>query len=698
MAAHFDGAKSTADDPGPQTEQPNGNEHAWERMMALFQTAPPLKTRNSNHVEAGPSGTQNSPRLSQEEEEASLRAARARFERLIVQNDRQEEVASERSKIPYVAEGQKPLQEAISANARKPTDDTLKSLSRSTTGVIEKRPSFQTALAVIGSNGTRKRPDSTCAVQSESPPKKRRDSGGYTAIQGEERPQKVRFGTTEVLKPNKPSYSNTFRGISSTAIASPNDLDYETKLGILQDMRLASAATSATVLFESNGNLGRAVERLGGQMNTGHCSSNNGAQSPRAPPPRSSIRIQSPRASPSRSSIRIQSSEAVPAQLKSGPEIDEKVATLRDMGFSNPTFILVRALHLCNGSVEAAVEALLAGGPRSPPPQGVEDIDLALLQRDEKSPPQAYKGKGKGKAPVPEEPQQPPTELSHTMIADPVAHYQQRLRELSAEVFGVPNQDSWRPITPANFRSAVAGQRRGPETPSLLATTGGTNLLALEELRRQWEPQAEIARQSNTAAGWNVLTPEDMRRQYERETEIAGQSTTTSRSNIPPPKEIRKHYEQEAEIARQSRASGVNQLIPGLGQHDYASANTNAATLDHHARRLQAAARPGSVRDVEALRVQREWLERAKQNQRKMDKETKEKERRERGASVQARHSGFRGCAGLDGGEDEDIFAMELDDVNGPPILATKQVGDEGTDEDAEGEVDDTGDVVMGEQ
>ncbi|KAH7402026.1 hypothetical protein DE146DRAFT_780341 [Phaeosphaeria sp. MPI-PUGE-AT-0046c] len=621
VAAHYDGTVPTADVIGPHTDQQQGNDNADEWIRGWFQARSPPLSHESDQVETGPSGIKNLPKFSKQEEEANLGAARTRFKWLIAQNDRHEVTARQRPDISDATGRQDVLQETILANARRMTGDTLRSLPRPLTGAVGKRPSFQTALDVIGSNSTRKRADITGATEGESPPKKRRDSTGYTAIQGGGKPYKVRFGTVETLLVDTPRSENTPRGAPSTTITSQDDLDYETKLEILQDMRLASDATVATVLFECAGNLERAVAKLGGQMSTALC--------------KSSLRTPSSQAARPRSSIRMQSPEVVPAQPDSGREIDRKATMLRDMGFRNPTFVLVRALNSCSGSVEGAVEMLLTGGPRSPPnlpQQGAENIDPSIVQR-ERTPPSTYKGKGKGKAVIRDEPEQYSTQMHQAPSSDPSSDFHKRLQEQYPSLANQYPCSTRRPISPANFGRTQQGQGT---VPSRLASTSG-------------------------------LDPFAMTRQLLAADMAGGKARKW---------ESRRNEERQAE----SRGEGTNK------PNNDSSGNT---MFDYHTQRLQATSAPGSVRNEEALRVQREFVERVKQ------KKKKEQESRE-GGGEQAKEVEVGGRDGrVEKGEG---VVMKVDGGDLSPTSTSKQVCEEATDEDADGEMDDIGDVDMGEE
>lgn len=450
LTAHYNAISSTTNARQSKTTQQQGNNNVVMSVTGVLRKSPsPSPPRPPT---PGPSGTQNLPELSQEEEEAELAAARARFWSLIAQNDRQE---SHRQ---------------VSPNADS----------------VGRRPSSQTSLDVIGSKVTRKRIDSAGVTDGASPPKKRRED-----IQDDEKPYKVRFGPVEVLRQSKPGGARTSRNAPATP-TTMDELDYPTKLKLLQDMGLASTATCATIMFECNGNLECAVQKLGGQIS--------------AIPSRASIKIHSPerasRRSP-RTSIRIQSPPAVPASKpESGPELDSKIAQLQEI-FNKPKFILVRALNASNGSVEQAVDLILTGVSASPPPnipqedEDLENIDPAGILRTQTPPLPAYEGKGKGRAHVPQDTTPPPTYEGKGRGKAPVRDSledspktpnididhgaRQRSEAQYPSIANRPNHPRWRNIAPATTRPAWAMS---------------------EEESREWFTDYDLGRESGNVQQW----------------------------------------------------------------------------------------------------------------------------------------------------------------------------------------------------
>jgi hypothetical protein len=309
-----------------------------------------------NHTVAGPSHVANLPKLTTEEEEAELKAARKWVTRLILENEEEEKYGDEDDEAispgsEYIAcqietcvilginrlhidicleeSGQKasapfktPRLNAVDAESTQPA----------------KLPSLQTALDVIGSNPTRKRRDSSDG--SGSPPKKQRGSSVVSASKEENEVRFVREGNPAPEQSIPGGIGDTPQ--TSVLYFSPKgkELEFEDKLVILRSSGLANDKRCYEVLFEQGGNVERAINVLQSEAKT------------------------TATIAPRQTQTNVIQAECINTNKT-------KLIALRDMGFMDDKQN-AHALNKCYGSVEEAVEFLVGSMNLSSPPPRVE--------------------------------------------------------------------------------------------------------------------------------------------------------------------------------------------------------------------------------------------------------------------------------------------------------------------------------------
>jgi hypothetical protein len=258
-----------------------------------------------NPTVVGPSGIQKLPKLTAEEEEAELVAAREWLARLIQQIKEEEaEDGDDKAISPRSEDITNPIEtEGISvANMLRtgtPTQennqrvyDSIETTLFGSGSMRRSRPAFQTALDIIGSSPTRKRRESSAKDGGESPPKKQR---GSTAPE-----QSIPQTSILYLRPKE------------------KELTFEEKLDLLRETGLADDRRCLEVLFEQGGHVERALKFLQTQANT--------------------------------------ATTAVPSQKPTIVESD--LLALRDMGFLDDRRN-AHALNKCYGNIEEAVDYLV---------------------------------------------------------------------------------------------------------------------------------------------------------------------------------------------------------------------------------------------------------------------------------------------------------------------------------------------------
>jgi hypothetical protein len=258
-----------------------------------------------NPTVAGPSGIQKLPKLTAEEEEAELVAAREWLARLLQQiKEEEEEDGDDKAISPTSEDITKPIETDVISVAnmlragtptRENSQKIYESIETTPSGSgfrRRSRPAFQRALNIIGSSPTRKRRESSAKDGGESPPKKQRGSAAPE--------QSIPQTSILYLRPKE------------------KELPFEEKLNLLRETGLADDRRCLEVLFEQGGHVERALKFLQTQANT--------------------------------------ATTAVPSQKPTIVESD--LLALREMGFLDDRRN-AHALNKCYGNIEEAVDYLV---------------------------------------------------------------------------------------------------------------------------------------------------------------------------------------------------------------------------------------------------------------------------------------------------------------------------------------------------